>query len=450
MHDMPESELASTAGDLLTLERTLRRCTSRRELLFAAVNDSHAVLRFDQSVLWTADALRRVRIESVSGLAEVDANGPYALWLERLFQHVQDQTKARVCALSPENLPPELVQGTEEWVPGHSLHCRLESPEGALLGGIWFTRHDDFDDGEIARAEWLADAIGFSLWAWQRERLHWRQRLRIGLTRRQKTIAVIVGAAFLFLPVRLTALAPAEVVPEQPIPITAPTDGVVQQILVAPNQPVKAGQPLLQLDETALRNRVAVAQKSLDIVRAERQRAASKAFSDDASKGDLQLLDARVGERTAEVNYLMELRSRLQILAPQAGLAIFSGADEWRGRSVQTGERVMTLADPQKAAISIALAPDDAIRLDVGSDVKLYLNAAPLSSFDAAITQTAYETSITPDGMPAYMLRAQLDKDETPPRIGLKGTAKISAGWVPLSYYLMRKPLRALRRAMGF
>lgn len=447
---MHENGLADTAGELLTLERKLRRCESRRELLFSAVNDTRGLLRFEQAVLWTVDALKRIRIEAVSGLAEIDANGPYALWLDRLFRHIADHTEGRVAGISPEDLPAELVDGVGEWIPEYSLHCRLESPQGAALGGIWFTRHDAFDDGEVATVEWLAEAIGFSLWAWQRERLHWRQRLRVGLTRKQKTIAVAVAAAFLFLPVRLSALAPAEVVPEQPIPVTAPTDGVVQQILVAPNQPVKQGQPLIQLDDTALRNRVAVAQKSLDIVRAERQRAASKAFSDDASKAELQLLDARVGERTAEVNYLMELRSRLQILAPQSGIAIFSGADEWRGRTVQTGERIMTLADPQKAAIAIALAPDDAIRLDTGSDVKLYLNAAPLSSFDATITQTAYETSITPEGMPAYMLRAQLEQGEKPPRIGLKGTAKISAGWVPLSYYLLRKPMRALRRALGF
>ncbi|HYD97110.1 MAG TPA: HlyD family efflux transporter periplasmic adaptor subunit [Noviherbaspirillum sp.] len=438
-------------GDLLAFERTLRRCRSRRELLFCAVNDSHAVLRFDQAVLWAGDALRGVRIEAVSGLADLDANGPYALWLERVFAHLEDRHgggATQVREVRAPDLPEDLLRGHEEWLPEHCLYCGLASPEGKRIGGLWLTAHEAFDEGSRARAEWLAEAVGFSLWAWQRDRLHWRHRLRLGLTRRQKFAAAAAAAVFLVLPVRLSALAPAEVVPEQPVPITAPADGIVQQILVAPNQPVAAGQPLLQLDDTALRNRVAVAQKSLEIVRAERQRAASKAFSDDASKAELQMLDARVAERAAELQYLADLRSRLQITAPRAGIAIFSNADEWRGKAVQTGERLMTLADPSRAAVSIALAPDDAIRLEVGSEVKLYLNAAPLSSFDANIVQTAYETGLTPEGMPAYMLRAHLAGGETP-RIGLKGTAKISAGWVPLSYYLLRKPLRALRRAVG-
>ncbi|HJV85368.1 MAG TPA: HlyD family efflux transporter periplasmic adaptor subunit [Noviherbaspirillum sp.] len=446
---MSDIHQAGSVAVLLTLERSLRRCRSRRGMLFAAVNDSHAALPFEQTVLWVGNTLRRVHIEAVSGLAEIDENGPYALWLERLFEHLQARSSERVQHIVPEDVPAELQQGHEEWMPAHSLHCRLESPEGKLVGGLWLTRHEAFDDGDLARAEWLAEAIGFSLWAWQRERLHWREQLRFGFTRRQKIVALAVAAALFALPVRLSTLAPAEVVPEQPIPITAPADAVVQQILVAPNQPVTAGQPLLQLDDTSLRNRVAVAQKSLEIARAERQRAASKAFSDDASKGDLQSLDARVEERAAELNYLVELRSRMLVTAPQAGIAIFTGVDDWRGKTVQTGERIMTLADPKKAAISIALAPDDAIQLDVGSDVKLYLNASPLSSFTAKIAQTAYETGLTPEGAPAYMLRAQLLERDAPPRLGLKGTAKISSGWVPLSYYLLRKPLRALRRAAG-
>lgn len=446
---MSAQDSQDVVGALLTYERTLRRCRSRRELLFAAANDTHAVIGYEQAVVWVTDPLRRVRVETVSGLAEIDANGPYALWLERLFQHLQQAGDAAVTAIVPENLPDELVKGNEEWLAGHALHCRLQSPEGTPMGGLWLSRHEPFSDGDCARAEWLAEALGFSLWAWQRERLHWRQYLKLRLSRRQKIGAAAVAAALLFAPVRLSALAPAEVVPAQPIPVTAPTDAVVQQILVAPNQPVAAGQPLVQLDDTALRSRVAVAEKSLEIARAERQRAAGKAFSDDASKGELQMLDARIGERNAELAYLTDLLSRMRITAPKAGIAIFTGADDWRGRPVQTGERIMTLADPAKAAVSIFVAPDDAIQLAVGSRVKLYLNASPLSSFAASVTQTAYETTMTPEGTPAYLLRAKLLDDGKPPRIGLKGTAKIYGGWVPLGYYLLRKPLRALRRALG-
>jgi hypothetical protein len=46
------------------------------------------------------------------------------------------------------------------------------------------------------------------------------------------------------------------------------------------------------------------------------------------------------------------------------------------------------------------------------------------------------------------VLKAKLD-ERTSPRIGLKGTAKLYAGYVPLGYYVMRKPFAWLRRAAG-
>ena len=91
---------------------------------------------------------------------------------------------------------------------------------------------------------------------------------------------------------------------------------------------------------------------------------------------------------------------------------------------------------------------DDAIELDAGTAVRMFLNVSPLSSLAATVTQTSYEAAQTADGTLAYVLKARLD-GSTPPRIGLKGTAKLYAGFVPLSYYVLRKPLAWLRRASG-
>ena len=55
---------------------------------------------------------------------------------------------------------------------------------------------------------------------------------------------------------RLSALAPAEITPLRLIPITSPLDGVVREIVVKPNQIVKADEVLVVLDDTALRSRL--------------------------------------------------------------------------------------------------------------------------------------------------------------------------------------------------
>jgi multidrug resistance efflux pump len=167
---------------------------------------------------------------------------------------------------------------------------------------------------------------------------------------------VIVALAGL-IPVRLSALAPAEITPLSPIPITSPLDGVVREIVVKPNQIVKADEVLVLLDDTALRSRLELASRSLDIARADLQRATFKSFTDEASRFELQVLNARVQEKVAELAFLGELLAKSKLTAPQGGVAIFSSPEDWRGRPVQVGERVMVIADPSLIDVTIYLPP---------------------------------------------------------------------------------------------
>jgi hypothetical protein len=49
-----------------------------------------------------------------------------------------------------------------------------------------------------------------------------------------------------------------------------------------------------------------------------------------------------------------------------------------------------------------------------------------------------------------YRLKASFADGTRIPRIGLRGTAKIYGEQVSLFYYLMRRPLAALRQLIGF
>ena len=434
---------------LLEFERQIRGCKSARELRFVAVNEAVRLLHYDQAVLWQRDRIGHVNIANVSGLTDVDSNAPYSHWLQGLFRHLQGEHAEKVAILSVDDLPQELAADAEEWSPKHLLHCPLTGPEGALYAGLLFSRADPFSEQEQAIAEWAAGAVGFAMWAWRKSDLQFGNFMR-GARSRKVVVAVVAVLLILgMVPVRMNALAPGEITPLRPIPITSPSDGVVRQVMIEPNQAVKSGDVLVELDDTTTRNRLAVAAKSLEITRADLQRATNKAFSDEASRGELQLLDARVKERSAEVAYLSELLQRLQLTAPQDGIAIFADAEAWTGKPVQTGEKIMILANPAEVALTIYVPPDDAIQLESGGDVQLFLNIAPLVSIDASIVQTSYEAVPTAEGALAYMVRAELKNVAVPPRIGLKGTAKVYAEHVPLGYYLLRKPVVFLRRSLG-
>ena len=444
------------AEGLLFFESRLRTARSVEELESLLVNEPFALMPYEQAFLWKPDVVGRPILAVASGLSEVEANAPFALWFSRAAEHVNKlQGQGSSFLVNDADFPESLDDGAE-WVPRHVLVVVLRTPVGAILGGFWFCRQTSFSEAEVELASWIGQVGEFALWAWRREQLalqsrisalapkHWRR-----LSRPKKIAVLVLIGAILAFPVQMSVLAPAEVTPLKPIALTAPVDGVVARILVAPNQKVGIGTELVDLEDTATRNRLMVAQKTLDVARADLGRSAGKAFADDSSKADLHLLDSRVRERSAEVTYLTEVLARLKLRAPIEGIALFADTEEWRGKPVQVGERIMTIADPAQVALTIYVSPDDAIALDGGAEVKMYLNISPLVSYAAHIVQASYETGSSPEGHPAYIVKAAFSAGESPPRLGLKGTAKIYAERAPLFYYLLRKPLRTFRHALG-
>ena len=156
-----------------------------------------------------------------------------------------------------------------------------------------------------------------------------------------------------------------------------------------------------------------------------------------------------VKEKSAEVGYLTELLGKLKLAAPYGGVAIFSDSEDWRGKPVQVGERIMVIADPSLIDVTVYLPSDDAVELEAGARAVVFLHVDPLSSIEARITRSSYEATQGPDGALSYVVRAELLPGHGFPRIGLRGTAKIYAGQVSLAYYLFRKPLAFVRRSIG-
>lgn len=444
---MEDSRNVSVA--LLEFERRLKACGSAPEVAFAAVNEIFDILRFEQAVLWRLDVLARPGVKAASGLADVSVESPYIQWLEKLIRSLSPTSAIAPKAYTLADLTEDLATGGEEWCHEHMLLCPLAGPGGILLGGMLLFRSDPFDDAETAAGAWIAESVAYCLWAWRKER-HQFWRLA-----RKPTVAIVVLAltvvtgALSLIPVRLNALAPAEITPQKPIPVTAPVEGVVKEIVVRPNQIVAADAPLVILDDTSIRNRLSVAEKALDLSKADLQRAINKAFSDEASRTDLQVLQARVREKAADVRYLSEVLGRLTMTAPQGGIAIFSDAEEWRGRPVQPGERIMVIADPSLVAVTVYLSPDDAVELSAGAEVSVFLNNAPLSSLPARIVRTSYEAMPTSEGTLAYHIQAELLPGHNFPRIGMRGTAKVYSDRVSLAYYIFRKPVAYVRRSLG-
>lgn len=96
--------------------------------------------------------------------------------------------------------------------------------------------------------------------------------------------------------------------------------------------------------------------------------------------------------KNAELLAIQSQLSRIDVLVLNDGVAVFGNADEWLGRPVSTGERIMLLANPEKPGVLVhLLAGSRRYLLDVGASVKLFLTVMPLLPLDAEITETSYQ-----------------------------------------------------------
>ncbi|MGE0312666.1 MAG: efflux RND transporter periplasmic adaptor subunit [Lautropia sp.] len=447
--------IAQAAGwrVLATLHERARAARNLAELCFVIANETWQLLPYRQGIVWRVGSNGRIRLQTVSGLAQLGEDSPNTVWLKALGAHLRSLSPLEPRVVDAADCPAAIRAHWDEFLPGRALVHPLVSPSGLLLGVAAFAIDDAPDDWRqhlLARA---FDGYGHA-WAALLGPAARRPRARGGRRRWVGWAAAAAAIAAAFVPVRLSVLAPAEIIALDALAVSSPMDGVVREFRVQPNQAVRRDDVLFTLDDTTLRNRREVAARQLQVARADALAAAQKAFSNDASRAEIAALNGRVAERQAELGWLDEQLGRVEVRAAKDGIVVFGDVNDWQGKPVVTGERIALLGDPKDAGVLIWLPVADALNIEPGAPVRLFLQVAPLAPLDARLSQTSYQSVLSPDGVASYRLRARFealdDAQRELARIGLKGTVKIYGDEASLGYYLLRRPLASLREFTGW
>lgn len=485
------------------LSRAVRRAGTAAELGFLLCNRTRDLVPYRQAVLWTRDAPGGVRIVNASGVAEVDRGSAYVQLLEALVVRRFPALAGRgpATASSAPALPSAAAQAVHTPLlqevdtrpavaPGHAdagageplvtaaaraqwdedgapllvfVLLRSDASRGLLLlrdapmseaeGGVLTELQELYAhaDAAIAGPGRLARLQG----RWQR----WRQldrRLRIG--------AAFALLAVLLFPVRLSVVASGQLVAQDPAIVTAPLNGVVAAVLVDPSAPVRAGQPLYRIDDRDLAHQFEVAEEELAVAEERVQQSAQRSFDDgDASNfagaGNaaaaqgvgVGVLEHDMQRARAQRDYYRELLARVEVRAPADGVALFSSPQDWIGRPVKIGEKVMEVARPASVAVEAWLPAENAIPLEPGDTVLFYPEAFPLSAVKAQVMTIAYLAEPQGDTQQlAYRVRARVEAADDVARVGQLGTARLYGDRTVLAYLLLRRPLNALRQWAGW
>lgn len=430
---------------LLHLLHLAREAQSPLRLGFIMVNESRQLLVYRQAAFWQ-EGLRR-QVVSVSGLAEADATSPYLQWLSGVFrflyQHHPDLPPYVV--LTAAALPESLAADWSQWLPAHAVWFPLGSA-GALL----FASDEPWDDETLHLAQELIHGYRFAL-VQHLPHLNSRQKFQAWLKASpRRKWWLLAPLLLLCIPVRMSVLARAEVVPSDPELIRAPVVGVIDKVLVQPNQVVQKGTALFALDATVLAGQFALAKQEALAAKERFRISAQMAVTSDKNKLELAEDKSRLAAKDISADYAGKALDKLNVTAPGSGVVVFSDAEEWQGKAVNVGEKVMTLADPEHVELAAWLPAADAIHLQPGAKVTLYPNASPFSAFDATLVRIAYKAEVSDGNVLSYRLQAKFLAPKQTPMIGQMGTARIYGDWVPLGYYALRRPLTAARQWLGW
>ena len=435
----PKPPVPSKLELLVALEADIRKQPKRSALALHAVNDTRTLIDFGQAFLFRFNKSGKPVLDLASSISRVEMHAPLSRVISKIVKGLPKHDK--ICGVDLK-----YAQHTENYPFGNGLWVPLFNRKKLCFAGILFARETPFVEADGAIALRLGQTYEHAFAA-----LSPPSMLRLlSVPRWMLWLVPPLLLALIFIPVPMTSLAPFEVVAKNAAEVAAPIDGAISDVVAEPNSVVKKGDVLFRFEDTSLKAEAEIAQQKAIVAEARLATATNGAFTDLEMKRSLSELKSEVDLAKAQRDYAESLLARATVVAAESGLVVFSSKSEWIGKPVRVGEKIMEVANPANVEYRLDLAVHDSISLHGGGKVKLFLDADPLNPRQGSITEMSYHAMEKAGGALAYNVRvAPLDVTE-PVRIGLRGTAQLSGETVSLGFYLLRRPIAALRQYFGY
>lgn len=450
--------MSADISKLIQLEFNCKNCENEIELYYILVNQTRQIVDYEQAVLLTTNLNSKLNTVAISDMTTVDLTSPYYVQFVNEFSNfyidlnneninkvhtvdnkcLDESLKAQIKKFSPQNII---------WIPLKTIKSNIEIKYFMVI-----FRNKPFDEKEIGILQHISVSYQYFLFSMRKcsikttlENFKFKNKyFKYGL------IALFL---VMFVPVRMSVLSPFEVQAKNPFVVTSPLEGAIDKIKVSPNETVKENQLLVKIKDTDLRNNYEVAIRKLETVKAELHTIKQASFFDMDKKTQINRLESEVKLKEAELEFAKSQLAKTDIFSTSNGIAIIKNPNEWEGKPVVTGERILLIAQKESIELKIMMPVSDAIFLEENSDVTLFFDNKIFESWDASIANISYEPEMTPENVLSYKIIADfkdLKQNDELPKIGLRGTAKIYSQNVSLFFYLFRKPITALRQFVGW
>lgn len=445
-------ELKQIQNTWVALQRlTLKAVNAKtlQNLIFIIVNDTFQVMKYDRA-LFFSKRQDTVDLLGVSGLTNLNAQTEVTTHLKQAIQKLKNQEVARI-------LTPEDFSSPEDWNYIQSLRAstvywlpfKVENEEL----GLWFEIYDDpkvattlFQNYSPLLKDFVAPAFATAFH--QVKHPSWRKVSPYFNKRNLGIAALVLFLLLTVVPIRLRIVAPCEVVSTNAFVLAAPLDGIIEEVLVKPGEEVKKNQILYEYDKKIPKYKLQATEKEVEILQAELNQSYALGTQNPDEATKLGLLDIKLKKSKDELKFIKEQISHLTGISPLNGLVSMDNPDEWRGRPVKVGEKIMTISNEGETKLRIWIPEHDNIVFDKDVPVHVFLNTIPTKTFEAELVFISPEVKVMEGELPSYEAEAKWLSKETP-KLGLKGSAVLYGERVSILYYLFRKPIGAVRKFLG-
>jgi RND family efflux transporter MFP subunit len=243
--------------------------------------------------------------------------------------------------------------------------------------------------------------------------------------------AVILLLIFCPLPLRISGT--AVVAPQSVATLAAPVEGIIANVYAREGQHVSRGEVLATMDDWSWRNQLAAAQAKYEAAML-------------AMQGDLARHSPQAGEDRTQADYLhaeME-RTRLRIVnaqlrSPIDGIVMTPDLQNAAGEHLDAGATFAQVLDLTSARINIAVDQEDANLVQAGQKAAIKLNSFPAQTLRGRVFSISPEAQPSADARVFYA-HVLVPNASAELRTGMDGRAKISAGFRPAGFVLLRAP----------
>ncbi len=432
---------------LLVLDDEIKRLANLREFGFFSTNETHRLIPYHTAYLWEKKDFVGTEIVTQSGTAELDPHTSINLWLKERIQLILSGEYAKqVHSCNITDFEKSVQESWPESLPHFFLWCPFTENQLDPTGGLLFFKEDAFKDSEIKMLRWLLASYQYTwnLLIKPKTIDRWQQ-----LKKKPYFLTlIIVLACILLFPVKLSVVGTGTVIAKDPALINAPMQGIIKSFTVTPGSYVKKNQLLLILDDTDLLSAAKVNQRDYSLTETKLRTAINEAFTDQEKRTNVPVLQAQLAIDKAKLDYTNQLLEKTRVRSPIDGIVIFDSTEDWVGQPVQTGERILSVANPNNLKLKIELPLNERIYLEVGSRGSFFMQGQ-LASIPIKITTLGYNAKLMPNKILAYEMQADIIEPDTMPQIGAQGTVKLYGQRVPFFYYLIRRPLQSIRQGLG-